>query len=62
MMNPPFQRPFPSELVLLHELNHRITNELCSAISVVCRTAARSRNEEVKGALVAVTELLHHYA
>ena len=62
MTNPSFQLPFPRERVLLHELNHRINNEFCSAISVVSLTAARSRNKEVKAALTDVTELLHHYA
>src|SRR5262244_3040889 len=62
MTNPSFQVPFPRERVLLHELNHRINNEFCSAISVVSLTAARSRNKEVKAALTDVTELLHHYA
>src|SRR5499433_3951128 len=62
MTNPSFQVPFPRERVLLHELNHRINNEFCSAISAVSLTAARSRNRQVKAALTGVTELLHHYA
>lgn len=62
MTNPPFQVPFPRGRVLLHELNHRINNELCSAINVVSLTAARSSNKDVKAALTEVTELLHHYA
>jgi two-component sensor histidine kinase len=62
MTNLFFQVPFPQERVLLHELNHRINNEFCSAINVVSLTAARSRSKEVKAALTEVTELLHHYA
>jgi len=62
MTNPSFQPPLPQERVLLQELNHRINNEFCSAISVVSLTAARSSNKEVKAALTDVTELLHHYA
>ena len=61
MTNSPFPSSFP-ERVLLQELNHRILNELCCAISVASVTAARSRNEEVKAALAEVTEVLHHYA
>jgi two-component sensor histidine kinase len=62
MTNPSFQLPLPRERVLLQELNHRISNEFCCAISVVSLTAARSGNKEVKAALTDVTELLHHYA
>jgi two-component sensor histidine kinase len=62
MTNPLSQPPFPPERVLLHELNHRISNELTSAISVVSLAAKRSSNKEVKAALTDVTELLHHYA
>ncbi len=62
MTSTPSQLPFPLEGVLLHELNHRISNEFCSAISIVSRAAARSSNKEVKAALTDVAELLHHYA
>lgn len=62
MTNPPSQLPLPQERVLLHELNHRISNEFTSAISVVSLASARSSNKEVKAALTDVTELLHHYA
>jgi two-component sensor histidine kinase len=54
--------PILEERVLLQELNHRISNEFCAAISVVSLAAARSRNNEVKVALTGVGELLHHYA
>src|SRR6266481_4823524 len=62
MTSPLSQLSFPLEGVLLHELNHRISNEFCSAISIVSRAAARSSNKEVKAALTDVAELLHHYA
>jgi two-component sensor histidine kinase len=62
MTSLPSQLPFPQEGVLLHELNHRINNEFCCAISVVSLAAARSSNKEVKAALTDVAELLHHYA
>jgi two-component sensor histidine kinase len=62
MTSLPSQLAFPQEGVLLHELNHRISNEFCCAISVVSLAAARSNNKEVKAALTEVAELLHHYA
>lgn len=62
MTNPSFRLPSPWEQVLLRELNHRINNELCAAISIVSLTAARSSSKEVKAALTDVTEILHHYA
>ena len=52
----------PQEHVLLHELNHRINNELAAAIGVVTVAAGRSSNEEVKAALTSVAELLHRTA
>jgi two-component sensor histidine kinase len=58
----PSQLPLPQAQLLLHELNHRIGNEFCCAISVVSLAGARSRNNEVKAALTDVAELLHHYA
>src|ERR1700756_4052207 len=54
--------PTISEQALLQELNHRISNEFQSALSLVSVTAARSRSQEVKDALSSVTVLLHHYA
>jgi two-component sensor histidine kinase len=50
------------EQVLLQELDHRINNEFASAIGAVSLAAARTKNDEVKGALSAVADLLHHYA
>src|SRR5215467_4997094 len=44
----PSQLPPPQEQLLLHELNHRIGNEFCCAISVVSLAAARSSDKEVK--------------
>jgi two-component sensor histidine kinase len=58
----PSQLPFPQAQLLLHELNHRIGNEFCCAVSVVSLAAAPSDNKEVKAALTDVAELLHHYA
>ena len=54
--------PAIPEQALLQELNHRISNEFQSALSLVSLTAARSRSQEVKDALSGVTVLLHHYA
>ena len=54
--------PIPHERVLLQELNHRISNEFFSAMSLVSLAAARSGSDEVKVALSGVTELLRHYA
>jgi two-component sensor histidine kinase len=62
MTGPTSQLSLPQERVLLRELNHRISNEFCAAISVVSLAAARSSNKEVKAALTHVAELLHHYA
>src|SRR5262249_62006676 len=47
----PPQPPPPQEQLLLHELNHRIGNEFCCAISVVSLAAARSSDKEVKAVL-----------
>src|SRR6202035_1703298 len=52
----------PEELLLLDELNHRINNEFTSAIAIVFRAATRSADDEVKGALSGVAQLLHHFA
>src|SRR5258707_9823712 len=62
MMPLPSQPTFPQAQLLLHELNHRIGNEFCCAISVVSLAAARSSSKEVKAALTDVAEVLHHYA
>jgi two-component sensor histidine kinase len=54
--------PTISEKALLLELNHRISNEFQSALSLVSLTAASSRSQKVKDALSGITVLLHHYA
>jgi two-component sensor histidine kinase len=53
--------PFPQELLLLDELNHRINNELASLIGIVS-LAARSANDDIKRALDGVVQLLHSCA
>jgi len=50
------------ERILLRELNHRINNELASAINLVSVGAVLADNPEVKAALSSVVELLHKYA
>jgi two-component sensor histidine kinase len=62
MREPVGQQPFPEGRLLLSELTHRVNNEFASAISVVSLAAARANNHEVKVALAAVTDRLHHYA
>jgi hypothetical protein len=47
----PSQLPFLQVQLLLHELNHRIGNEFCCAVSVVSLAAARSSDKEVKAVL-----------
>jgi two-component sensor histidine kinase len=56
------EQSLSDERLLMHELTHRLNNELGSIISIVSLTAARCRNPEVRNALVDVTELLHHSA
>lgn len=48
--------------VLLRELDHRIKNELTSAICVVSAKAAESDSGAAKAALLDVVELLHRWA
>jgi two-component sensor histidine kinase len=48
--------------LLLRELNHRIRNELTSAICVVSAKAVQSENVAVKAALLDVADLLHQCA
>ena len=54
--------PNPDGSLLLRELNHRIKNELTSAIYVVSAKAVRSDSVAVKAALLDVVDLLHHCA
>jgi two-component sensor histidine kinase len=56
------QLPNPDESLLLRELNHRIKNELTSAIYSVSAKAVQSDSVAVKAALLDVVELLHQCA
>ncbi len=56
------QLPNPDESLLLRELNHRIKNELNSAIYAVSSKAVRSDSVAVKAALLDVVDLLHQCA
>jgi two-component sensor histidine kinase len=56
------QLPNPDGSLLLRELNHRINNELSSAIQTVSAKAVHSDNVAVKAALLDVVDLLHQYA
>jgi two-component sensor histidine kinase len=53
------QLPNPDGSLLLRELNHRIKNELTSAIYTVSAKAVRSDSAAVKAALLDVVDLLH---
>ena len=54
--------PNPDGSLLLRELNHRINNELTSAICAVSVKAVRSDSVAVKAALLDVVDLLHQCA
>jgi two-component sensor histidine kinase len=54
--------PNPDGSLLLRELNHRINNELTSAICVVSVKAVQSDSAAVKAALLEVVDLLHQCA
>jgi two-component sensor histidine kinase len=54
--------PNPDESLLLRELNHRIRNELTSAIYAVSAKAVQSDSGPVKAALLDVVDLLHQCA
>src|SRR5260221_4451676 len=56
------QLPNPDESLLLRELNHRIKNELSSAIYALSAKAWRSDSVVVKAALRDVVDLLHRCA
>jgi len=56
------QLPNPDGSLLLRELNHRIKNELTSAIYAVSATAVHSDSVAVKAALLDVVDLLHQSA
>src|SRR6266700_8269890 len=53
------QLPNPDGSLLLRELNHRIKNELASAICTVSAKAVQSDSVAVKAALLDVVDLLH---
>ena len=53
------QLPNPDGSLLLRELNHRIRNELTSAIYAVSAKAVQSDSVAVKAALLDVVDLLH---
>ena len=54
--------PDPDGSLLLRELNHRVNNELTSAISTVSAKAVESDDVAVKAALLDVVDLLHDCA
>jgi two-component sensor histidine kinase len=56
------QLPKPDGSLLPRELNHRINNELASAIYAVSAKAVQSDNVAVKAALLDVEDLLHQCA
>src|SRR6195256_6844828 len=56
------QLPNPDGSLLLRELNHRIKNELTSAIYAVSAKAVQSDSVAVKAALLDVVDLLHDCA
>jgi two-component sensor histidine kinase len=54
--------PNANDHLLVRELTHRVNNEFASVIGLVSLIAARSANDDIKQALVGVTNLLHNYA
>jgi two-component sensor histidine kinase len=56
------QLPNPDGLLLLRELNHRIRNELTSAICTTSAKAVQADSVAVKAALLDVVDLLHQCA
>jgi two-component sensor histidine kinase len=56
------QLPNPDGSLLLRELNHRVRNELTSAIHTVSARAVQSDSVAVKAALLDVVDLLHQCA
>jgi len=55
------EAPNPAESLLLRELNHRIKNELTSAICAVSVKAVQSDSVAVKAALLDVVDFLHQW-
>jgi two-component sensor histidine kinase len=56
------QLPNPDGALLLRELDHRIKNELTSAICAVSAKAVQSDSAMVKAALLDVVDFLHQWA
>jgi two-component sensor histidine kinase len=56
------QLPNPDQSLLLRELDHRIKNELTSAIYAVSAKAVQSDSVAVKAALLGVVDHLHQWA
>src|ERR1700692_3992254 len=56
------QLPNPDGLLLLRELDHRVKNELTSAIYAVSAKAVESDSVAVKAALLDVVDFLHQWA
>jgi two-component sensor histidine kinase len=56
------QLPNPDGSLLLRELDHRIKNELTSAICAVSAKAVQSDSVTVKAALLDVVNVLHQWA
>jgi two-component sensor histidine kinase len=56
------QLPDPDGSLLLRELDHRIKNELTSAIYAVSAKAVRSDSVAVKAALLDIVDFLHQWA
>ena len=56
------QSPNSNGSLLLRELDHRIKNELTSAIYAVSAKAVQSESVAAKAALLDVVDLLHHWA
>jgi two-component sensor histidine kinase len=54
--------PDPNGSLLLRELNHRVNNELTSAICTISAKTVESDDVAVKAALLDVVDLLHGYA
>jgi two-component sensor histidine kinase len=54
--------PNPDGSLLLRELNHRVKNELTSAVYAISAKAVRSDDVAVKAALLDVVDLLHRWA
>jgi len=48
--------------LLLREVDHRVSNEIASAINLVAVAAVRAESSDVKSALGDVVELLHNHA